>query len=56
MMMLFRISVQWRVEPYVRDLKQIDAAAEKRRSHSNLHSIKSEWCQGTSEFTWLESF
>ena len=24
----------------IRDLKQTDAAAERRRSHSNLHSIK----------------
>ena len=35
-----------------RELKQIDEAAERRRSHSNLHSIKSDLCQGPSEFTW----
>ena len=28
----------------IRDLKQTDAAAEKRQSHSNLHSIKSDKC------------
>ena len=35
-----------------RELKQTDAAAERRRSHSNLHSIKSDLCQGPTEFTW----
>ena len=35
-----------------RELKQTDAVAERRRSYSNLHSIKSELCQGPSEFGW----
>ena len=38
-----------------RELMQTDVAAERRRSHSNLHSIKSDSCQGPSEFTWLLS-
>ena len=36
-----------------RELKQTDVVAERRRSHSNLHSIKSDLCQGPSEFKWL---
>ena len=35
-----------------RELKQTDAAVERRRSHSNLHSIESNLCQGPSKFTW----
>ena len=30
----------------IRELKQTDAAAERRRSHSNLCSIKSDFMSG----------
>ena len=34
------ISLQVAVSTFIGELKQTDAAAERRRSHSNLHSIK----------------
>ena len=36
----------------ISELKQTDAVAERRRSYSNIHSIQSDLCQGSNEFTW----
>ena len=47
---------KWGQRPQnIRDLKQTGAAAERRWSHSSLHSIKSHWCQGPRGGKWFYS-
>ena len=38
--LLLKTAIKWRFKCIIRELKQTDAAAERRRSHSNLHSIQ----------------
>ena len=39
----------------IMDIKQTDAEAQGRRQQTNPHSVKSDWCQGPTEF-WMEIY
>ena len=49
---LVKITSSWRDFINNRHLKQTDAAVERRRSHSNLHSILGWLMSRPTEFTW----